>query len=192
VREGDPLREDLVEIRKEGERAAPLTRQLLAFSRKQLLKPEVINLNRVIGGMETMLRRLIGEDVDLAVKLAEDLGNVKTDPGQIEQVVMNLAVNARDAMKMGGKLTIELSNAELDEAYAEHHASVTPGAYVMISVTDGGCGMDENTKARIFAIGGSVPSAGRRRPEKCFAVREARPPGLRQVAEAGDHQGFSR
>jgi signal transduction histidine kinase len=150
VKEGDPLYKDLCAIRKAGERAAGLTRQLLAFSRKQMLMPQILNLNKVINGMTEMLRRLLGEDIELTTNLSPGLGSVTADPGQIEQVIMNLAVNARDAMPKGGKLLIETSDAELDEMYSNRHMAVIPGPYVMLSVTDDGCGMDATTKARLF------------------------------------------
>ena len=150
VPEGDRLREDLLEVRKAGERAASLTRQLLAFSRKQVLQPESLDLNRVLGNMEKMLRRIIGEDVDFIQGLAPELGMVRADPGQIEQVLMNLVVNARDAMPEGGKLTIETANVDLDAEYAAQHQGVVPGPYVMVAVTDSGIGMDEQTMAKIF------------------------------------------
>jgi two-component system, cell cycle sensor histidine kinase and response regulator CckA len=140
----------LTEIKKAGERAAALTRQLLAVSRKQPLEPKVLDLNEVVGGCEKMLKRLVGEDVDLAAVLDPALGRVKTDPGQIEQVLMNLVVNARDAMPQGGKLTIETANVALDRSYCRLHAGVKPGRYVMLAVSDTGCGMDEQTQARIF------------------------------------------
>jgi signal transduction histidine kinase len=146
----DPLRLDLLEIRKAGEHAAGLTRQLLAFSRKQVLKPLVLNLNTVIVRVEKMLRRLIGEDMDLVTVLDPALGHVNADPGQIEQVVINLAVNARDAMPNGGLLTLETANVDLDDAYTERHAGMWPGPYVRLSVTDSGMGMDAETKARLF------------------------------------------
>jgi len=149
VRDGD-LQEYLQEIRGAGERAASLTRQLLAFSRKQVLQPESLDLNRVVTDMEKMLRRIIGEDIDLVKALAPDLGRVRADPGQIEQVIMNLAVNARDAMQEGGKLTIETANVDLDADYVALHEGVEPGPYVIIVVTDSGVGMDERTKAQIF------------------------------------------
>jgi signal transduction histidine kinase/CheY-like chemotaxis protein len=146
----DPLHEDLAEIKSAGERAAGLTRQLLAFSRQQLLEPRVIDLNVLITNIERMLGRIIGEDVQLRALPAEGLGSVIADPGQIEQVLLNLAVNSRDAMPQGGTLTIETGNAELDEDYAHAHVPVTPGRYVMLAVTDTGTGMDAATRARIF------------------------------------------
>jgi len=146
----EPLRADLLEIRRAGDRAATLTRQLLAFSRKQVLKPRVINLNTIVAGMDNMLRRLIGEDIELVTHLQSDLGLVKADPGQLEQVVLNLAVNARDAMPAGGKLTIETANALLDEEYALKHRSIVPGTYTLLAVSDTGCGMDAETQAHLF------------------------------------------
>ena len=145
-----PVRQDLELIKATGERAADLTRQLLAFSRKQMLQPKVLNLNVVVQGLARMLERLIGEDIELHAALDPALGMAKTDPGQIEQVLMNLAVNARDAMPDGGHLTIETSNVELDAAYASHRVGARPGPHVMLAVTDTGHGMDENTRARIF------------------------------------------
>jgi PAS domain S-box-containing protein len=147
---GDPLRHDIEEIRKAGGRAASLTRQLLAFSRKQILQPVVFNLNSVVSEMEKMLRRIIGEHIEMRIALEPGLGNVKADPGQIGQVLMNLAVNARDAMPKGGRLTIETRNVHLDEEYARRHIAVRPGPYVMLEVTDTGTGMDEQTQKRIF------------------------------------------
>ena len=148
---GDPLHEDLQEIRRAGERAAALTRQLLAFSRKQILQPRVMNLNTIVVEMESMLQRLIGEDIDLVVAPAQGLGSVKADPGQMEQIIANLAVNARDAMPQGGKLTIEMQNVEIDEHYARQHSvAVKPGPYVMLAMSDTGVGMDEVTRGRIF------------------------------------------
>jgi two-component system cell cycle sensor histidine kinase/response regulator CckA len=146
----DPLRHDLEEIRKASDRCAALTRQILAFSRKQILVPKVINLGDVVDDMDKMLRRLIGEDIDLVSVRGKDLWNVKADPGQIEQVIVNLAVNSRDAMPQGGKLTIETVNVVLDETYARGHQYVSPGSYVMLAVSDTGRGMDEGTLARIF------------------------------------------
>jgi PAS domain S-box-containing protein len=146
----DPLRRNLEEIRKAGDRAAALTRQLLAFSRKQVLQPKVFNLNSVVSDLERMLRRLIGEDKELRTVLESKLGSIKADPGQIEQIIMNLVVNARDALLQGGKLTIETKNVYLDNDYTKHHIAVVPGPFVMLAVSDTGIGMDEQTKARIF------------------------------------------
>jgi PAS domain S-box-containing protein len=150
LREGDPLKDDLLEVKKAGDRAAVLTRQLLAFGRKQVLQSVPLNLNQVAEGVEKMLRRILGEDIDFVQVLAPDLGVVRADPGQIEQVLMNLVVNSRDAMSGGGKLTIETSNVELDAEYAAHHVGVKPGPYVQLAVTDTGCGMDEQTKTQLF------------------------------------------
>lgn len=146
----DPLTGDIEEIKKAGERAGALTRQLLAFSRKQLLQPKVIDLNQVVTSMDNMLRHLIGEDIDLVSATSPSLGSVRADVGQIEQVIVNLAVNARDAMPEGGKITIETSNVELDEPYARSHAEVGPGRYVMLAVSDTGHGMDAETRDHIF------------------------------------------
>jgi PAS domain S-box-containing protein len=146
----DPLRTEVDEIKKAADRAASLTRQLLAFSRQQVLAPKVLDLNSVVQNMDKLLRRLLGEDVVLSSVLGADLGRVKADPGQIEQVIMNLAVNARDAMPNGGKLTIESANVELDESYTREHVAVKPGRYVMIAVSDTGTGMPDKVRARIF------------------------------------------
>jgi len=146
----DPNRHSVEQIMKAGERAAALTRQLLAFSRRQVLQPKVLDLNKLVTGLGTMLQRLIGEDIDLRLALRPDLGRVSADPGQIEQVLMNLVVNARDAMPKGGTLTIETANRHLDESYAGRHISVKPGTYVMIAVSDSGTGMDQATQARLF------------------------------------------
>jgi len=148
--DSDPLRRNVEEIIKASERAASLTRQLLAFSRKQVMQPRVFDLNTVVSDLEKMLRRMIGEDIELRVNAESDLGNIKADPVQIEQVIMNLVVNARDAMPKGGKLSIETANVDLDESYSRDHVSVVPGAYVMLAISDTGCGMDEETRQHIF------------------------------------------
>jgi PAS domain S-box-containing protein len=150
MKEGDPLREAFEVINKATEKAADLIRQLLAFSRRQIMEMRVLNLNSLLQNLDKMLRRIIGEDIELVTLLGEDLGRVKTDPGQIEQVVMNLAVNAKDAMPKGGKLIIETANVELDEAYAHAHVAVTPGRYVMIAVSDTGAGMAPEVRDRVF------------------------------------------
>ena len=139
-------REMLMEIKRAGERAAGLTRQLLAFSRKQVLTPKVLDLNEVVANCDKLLKRLVGEDVDLVAVLDLALGRVRSDPGQIEQVLMNLVINARDAMPRGGKLTIETSNTVLDSTYCRAHAEVKPGRYILLAVSDTGCGMDEQTQ----------------------------------------------
>jgi PAS domain S-box-containing protein len=146
----DPHREEVEEIAKAAERAAALTRQLLAFSRRQMLQPKVLDLNAVIRDMEKLLRRLIIEDIHLVTLLEPSVGRIRADPGQLEQVIMNLAVNARDAMPEGGTLTIETTNVELDETYTERRTIVEPGSYVMLAVTDTGCGIDAEARARIF------------------------------------------
>jgi CheY-like chemotaxis protein len=146
----DPSRQDIEEVKKAGERAASLTRQLLAYSRKQVLQAKVLDLNHIVGDMDKMVRRVVGEDIKLMTVLGAELGCVKADPGQIEQVLLNLVVNARDAMPQGGKLTIETKNVELDESYARKHVAVVPGHYVMLAVSDGGCGMDAETQSHIF------------------------------------------
>ncbi len=148
--EESPLRAQVTEVLKASERATSLTRQLLAFGRRQVLAPRVLDLNEVIADTEKMLRRLIGEDIELVAIPARRLGHVKADPGQLEQVILNLAVNARDAMPEGGRLTIETSNVILDEAYADQHVSVQPGPYVMLAVSDTGHGMDSDTQAHLF------------------------------------------
>jgi two-component system cell cycle sensor histidine kinase/response regulator CckA len=146
----DPFHLYVEEITKAAHRGASLTHQLLAFSRKQILQPRVINLNEVVIDMDKMLRRLIGEDIDLVALIDQELGLVKADPGQIEQIIMNLAVNARDAMPNGGNLTIETANVHLDQAYARSHMDVTPGPYVMLAVSDNGAGMDAEIMSHIF------------------------------------------
>ena len=145
-----PLQEEVEEIRKAAERAATLTRQLLAFSRRQVLTMEVLDLNLLLRDIEKMLRRVIGEDVRILTLFDPSLGRVRADRGQLEQVVMNLVVNARDAMPGGGTLTIETRNDEIDEAHAREHPGLRPGAAVMLAVSDTGTGMDEDTKSHIF------------------------------------------
>jgi two-component system, cell cycle sensor histidine kinase and response regulator CckA len=145
-----PARRKLEVIIQAGNSAADLTRQLLAFSRQQIMQPRVLNLKEVLERTETLLRRLIGENIQFTMALDPALGQVKADPGQIEQVLMNLAVNARDAMPEGGRLNIEARNVELDETYHDAHQAVLPGGYVMIAVEDSGSGMDQETQARIF------------------------------------------
>ena len=144
------VRQRCEEIKRAGDRAASLTRQLLAFSRQQVLEPRIINLNTFVTDIGKMLQRLIGEDIELRTSLDPGLGSVKADPGQIEQIIMNLAVNARDAMQEGGKLVIETANAVMDDKFAVRHPPSVAGSYVLLSVTDTGVGMNEETKARIF------------------------------------------
>jgi two-component system, cell cycle sensor histidine kinase and response regulator CckA len=147
---GDPLRRNAEQIQMASQRATSLTRQLLAFSRKQMLAPKILNVQTVVADMEKILRRLIGEDIQLETSSAPDLGLVKADRSQIEQVILNLAVNARDAMPQGGRLTIETANVELDSSYSHPPAVLSPGKYVMLAVTDNGCGMDAETQAHVF------------------------------------------
>jgi signal transduction histidine kinase len=148
--EDEGLRSELREIRLAGERAAALTRQLLAFSRRQVLQPRTLDLNIVVSDVEKMLARLIGEDVTLVTRLEPALGSVKADPGQIEQVIMNLAVNARDAMPEGGTLTFETANAMLDADFVAVHSGALPGAYVVLTVTDTGTGMTDEVRGHAF------------------------------------------
>jgi len=148
--DGDPLKRDLEQIQKAADRAAGLTRGLLAFSRKQVLMPTVLDLNAVVFDTEKMFRRLIGEDISLETTLLPELGRIKADRGQIEQVIMNLVVNARDAMPQGGRLTITTDHVQLRDSSAERHPSMAPGMYVMLSIADTGIGMDERTRLRIF------------------------------------------
>ncbi|HEY3381287.1 MAG TPA: PAS domain S-box protein [Vicinamibacterales bacterium] len=146
----DPLRKGAEAIKRSADRAAALTQQLLAFSRRQILAPKVIDLNSVVGNMNKMLQRLIGEDVELVFHSATELWRTKADPNQLEQVIMNLAVNSRDAMPQGGILTIETSNIELDTSFAGRHLGLQPGRYVMLAVTDTGSGMDDETQSHLF------------------------------------------
>ena len=147
---GNSLYEYAEEVEKASQRAVALTRQLLAYSRQQVLEPVILNLNTLVSEMEKMLPRLIGEDIQLNLILDPAIGQVKADPGQIEQVVMNLAVNARDAMPDGGKLTIQTADAEIEKAFAREHPGSVPGKYVTLAVTDNGTGMDPETQAQIF------------------------------------------
>jgi CheY-like chemotaxis protein len=144
------LHEEAREIIKAANRAASLTQQLLAFARKQIISPRVVNLNELVLNTDRMLRRLIGEDIELVTLPGADLGSVKADPGQLEQVLINLAVNSRDAMPTGGRLSIETSNVFLDNEYAMQHVEVTPGPYVMLALSDTGVGMEEETRAHLF------------------------------------------
>ncbi len=150
VVDADPMKGQLDEVRKAADRAAALTRQLLAFSRRQVLSPKVIDLNAIVTSCGKLLRRLLGEDVQLLTILGRGVGHVKADPGQIEQVMMNLAVNARDAMPRGGELCVETANVDLDEDYRLGHVVVKPGPYVMLAVTDNGQGMTEDVRSRVF------------------------------------------
>jgi two-component system cell cycle sensor histidine kinase/response regulator CckA len=150
LKPAEPLRNDIAEIRTAALRASDLTRQLMAFSRQQVIEPRVLNLNQSLAGMNNMLGRLLGAAIELTLLPQAGLWNIMADPGQIEQVVMNLAVNARDAMPEGGQLTIQTANAELDDDYAALHLEVVPGPHVMLAVTDTGIGMDAGTRAQIF------------------------------------------
>jgi PAS domain S-box-containing protein len=150
LKPADPLRADIEEIRKAASRAAGLTRQLLLFSRQQVVEPKVIDLHDVLKSMDKMLQRILGEDVDLVLLAPKSIGRVKVDPSHVEQVILNLVVNARDAMPTGGKLTIETSNVVLDEHYTDNHLPSKAGQHVMMAVSDTGTGMDRDTQARIF------------------------------------------
>jgi PAS domain S-box-containing protein len=150
LQDGESMKDLVRDIHKAGERAAHLTNQLLAFSRKAVIEPRTLDLNAIVVNMESMLKRLIGEDIGFSADLAESLDKIKADAGQIEQVIMNLAVNGRDAMPKGGKLEIQTRNVSLDAAYSAMHPGVKPGKYVMLSLADTGCGMSAETKSRIF------------------------------------------
>ena len=147
---GDAKRDDLEQVRKAADGAAALTRQLLAFSRQQVVEPRVVSLNTVVEGLQKILRRVIGEDIEVTIALAPDLESVRADVGQLEQVLMNLVVNARDAMPTGGRLTVETANVEHDPEYARDREAAAVRRFAMLAVTDTGCGMDEATRARIF------------------------------------------
>jgi two-component system cell cycle sensor histidine kinase/response regulator CckA len=144
------LRNDLEQINLAGKRAAALTRQLLAFSRKQVMQPRVLDLNALVSELEKMLRRMIGEDIEMNTRLEPELGAVSADPGQLQQVIMNLAVNSRDALPQGGKITIETANVTLDKENLQGRREIPPGQYVLLSISDNGCGMDRETLSRIF------------------------------------------
>jgi two-component system cell cycle sensor histidine kinase/response regulator CckA len=150
LKEGDPMREDMQEIHAAATRAAELTRQLLMFSRQQVFEPKVVSLNDVLSGMQRMLRRVLGEQLELVISLAPDLGRIRADRSNLEQVVLNLAVNARDAMPHGGRLTLETYNVDLDAEFAQEHLGSHAGPYVFFGVTDTGTGMDAETRSRIF------------------------------------------
>jgi hypothetical protein len=161
LKPGEPMRDDLEEIQKAGLRAADLTKQLLMFSRQQVLEPRVVDLNDVLTAMDKMLQRILGADVDLVSLRTKPLGRVRIDPSSVEQVIMNLVVNARDAMPTGGKLTMETENVVLDESYASDHLGVKPGPYVMLAITDTGTGIDKVTIARIFEPFFTTKEAGK-------------------------------
>ena len=150
LKENNPLWGNIQEIEKATQQGTDLTRQLLTFSRRQVLDFKVLDLNALLKGLEKMLRRIIGENIELVTHLEGNLGRVKIDPSQIEQVIFNLAMNARDAMPSGGKLTVETANVELDEVYAHAHVGVTPGRYVSLSVSDTGVGMSQEEKEKAF------------------------------------------
>ena len=149
---GDPMRADLAEIKSAGRRAGELTHPLLAFSRQPVLQPRIVNLSEVASGMEQMLARLIGADVELIVNASSELGSIKVDPGQMEQIIMNLVVNARDAMPRGGKIVIETANVMLDAAATAEHAGAAPGPHVMLAVSDEGSGMSPETQACVSSL----------------------------------------
>ena len=148
--EADPLRRNLDEIIKASERATALTRQLIAFSRKQVMHPQILDLNTVVADLDETLRGMIGEDVELRVERQTCLGNIKADPMQLERVIMNLVVNARDAMPQGGTLSIETGDLSFDESDERDQPSVAPGDYVMLAISDTGCGMSEDTRQHLF------------------------------------------
>jgi CheY-like chemotaxis protein len=152
---------EAVEILRATERASSLTRQLLAFSRKQMLQPCILDLNETVREMEKMLRRLIGEDIELTSHLAPDLWRVKADRGQLEQVLANLSVNARDAMDHGGRLTVKTANVTVDRTSSHRHLAVPPGDYVLLAVSDTGCGMDSETQSHIFEPFFTTKEAGK-------------------------------
>ncbi len=150
IRPEDPRWEYVQRIQETVERATNLIKQLLSFSRRQIIEPRTLSLNRTVGDLSRMLQRIIGEDIELATNLAPDLWPIRVDPSQLEQVIVNLAVNARDAMPDGGTLTIETANVVLDEAYAAYHIGARPGDHVLLAISDTGMGMDDEVKAHIF------------------------------------------
>lgn len=161
LKQVDPLRVDIESIKKAGERGADLTRQLLAFSRQQVVSPRTVDINQIVVESERMLRRLLREDVELITQCQRSLSKVRVDPGQIDQVILNLAINARDAMPEGGKLTIETMDVDLEESYATEHFGSTPGPHVMLAVSDTGIGMTRETQARIFEPFFTTKEAGK-------------------------------
>ena len=161
LRQADPLRKNIEEIMAAADRAAALTTQLLAFSRRQVMEVKAIDINQLVQDLDKMLRRIIGEDIELVTFLQEGIGVIKADPGQMEQAIVNIAVNARDAMPEGGKLTIETANVDLDEEYARLHAGVRPGPYVMLSISDTGAGMSADVKERVFEPFFTTKEAGK-------------------------------
>ena len=158
---GNELREDIYQVQLAGERAASLTQQLLAFSRKQVLRPKTLDMNGVVSGVDKMLRRLIGEDIDLQTRPAKDLPSIRADPGQIEQIIVNLAVNARDAMPTGGSLIIETSAVHIDPEYVSRKPVARAGQYILLAITDSGTGMDSQTVERIFEPFFTTKEAGK-------------------------------
>jgi CheY-like chemotaxis protein len=155
------VRADIERIENASGRAAALVRQLLAFSRKQVLQPKILDLNKIVLNLDSLLRRLMDERIEMVTRVKDDIGKVKADPAQIEQVIMNLVVNARDAMPEGGRLVVETCNTELDATYAVDHVSVKPGRYVMLAVSDTGVGMDKQTMAHIFEPFFTTKESGR-------------------------------
>src|ERR1041384_3995997 len=150
VKPGDPVHGNCEQIRRVADRAALLTRQLLAFSRRQMLQPKILDLNELIVEMGRLLQRLLREDIEYKTDLGEPLGRVQADPGQMEQVLLNLIVNASDAMRKGGTLTIETVNFRVDKSYAQSRTPLATGDYVMLAVSDTGHGMEASTKSRLF------------------------------------------
>jgi CheY-like chemotaxis protein len=161
LNDDNPLARHLREIKQAGSRAAGLTRQLLAFSRKQVMQPKVLDINTVIRNLETMLRRVISEDIELETILAPDLGSVRADPSQLEQVIINLIINARDAMPAGGKIGIETANVLFDEEYVRTHLAVKHGPHIKLAISDTGIGMDAATRERIFEPFFTTKEAGK-------------------------------